>query len=137
MSWYQRGKTSLDFTEARDSEWHSGISWAVCKSGPCSRQKTPPPRFLQAGCPSCRPTNSQSTRQSPCPVFTNFLCMLPTMSVARCSYGSIAICYIFAVLWITCFYIIARNRGQNSDSVWSSIDLLLWHILKLTHRGQD
>jgi len=21
MSWYQKGKTNLDFTEARDSEW--------------------------------------------------------------------------------------------------------------------
>ena len=40
----------------------SGISWARCKSAPCSRQithaSTPPLCFLQAGCPSCRPTNS-------------------------------------------------------------------------------
>ena len=40
----------------------SGISWAVCKSAPRSRQiTTPVPHhscFLQAGCPSCRPTNS-------------------------------------------------------------------------------
>jgi len=40
----------------------SGISWAVYKSAPRSRQITtpapPPLRFLQAGCPSCRPTNS-------------------------------------------------------------------------------
>ena len=40
----------------------SGISWAICKSPPCSRQITmPAPHhsvFLQAGCPSCRPTNS-------------------------------------------------------------------------------
>ena len=39
-----------------------GISWAICKSAPCSRQITmPAPHrsvFLQAGCPSCRPTNS-------------------------------------------------------------------------------
>ena len=36
----------------------SGISWAICKSAPCSRQITMPvPHhsvFLQAGCPSCR-----------------------------------------------------------------------------------
>jgi len=31
-----------------------GISWAICKSAPCSRLLS----FLQAGCPSCRPTNS-------------------------------------------------------------------------------
>ena len=40
----------------------SGISWAICKSAPLSRQiTTPTPHrsvFLQAGCPSCRPTSS-------------------------------------------------------------------------------
>ena len=40
----------------------SGISWAICKSAPRSRQITMPvPHhsvFLRAGCPSCRPTNS-------------------------------------------------------------------------------
>ena len=39
----------------------SGIRWAVCKSAPRSRQLTTPApttQFLQAGCPSCRPTNS-------------------------------------------------------------------------------
>jgi len=39
----------------------SGISWAICKSAPHSRQITtlaPHHCFLQAGCPSCRPTNS-------------------------------------------------------------------------------
>jgi len=58
---YQKGKTNLDFTEARDSEWrwhHLGI----CKSAPRSRQNnhasTSPLSFLQAGCPFCRPTNS-------------------------------------------------------------------------------
>jgi len=40
----------------------SGISWTICMSAPRSRQiTTPAPHhsdFLQAGCPSCRPTNS-------------------------------------------------------------------------------
>ena len=39
----------------------SGIRWVVCKSAPRSRQTTTPAsttQFLQAGCPSCRPTNS-------------------------------------------------------------------------------
>ena len=40
----------------------SGISWDICKSAPLSRQiAMPAPHhsvFLQAGCPSCRPTNS-------------------------------------------------------------------------------
>jgi len=40
----------------------SGISWAICKSAPRSRQiTTPAPHhsvILQAGCLSCHPTNS-------------------------------------------------------------------------------
>ena len=40
----------------------SGIHWAVCKSAPFSRQTATPAHhhsvFLQAGCPSCHPTNS-------------------------------------------------------------------------------
>jgi len=61
VSWYQKDKTNLDFTEARDSEWQ----WhqlGICKSVPCNRQiTTPAPHrsvFLQAGCPSYHPTNS-------------------------------------------------------------------------------
>ena len=57
VSRYQKGKTNLDFTEASCSS----ISWAICKSAHRSRQITmPTPRhsFLQAGCPSCRPTDS-------------------------------------------------------------------------------
>jgi len=44
VSWYQKGKTNLDFNEARDSEWqwHQLGGWAVCKSAPCSRQTTTP-----------------------------------------------------------------------------------------------
>ena len=42
----------------------SGISWVICKSAPRSRQLTMPgPHhlfFLQAGCPSCCPTNGVS-----------------------------------------------------------------------------
>jgi len=60
VSWYQKGKTNLDLLK-QETVSGSGISWAVCKSAPCSRQKTTPAPhhcFLQAGCPSCRPTNS-------------------------------------------------------------------------------
>jgi len=41
VSRYQKGKTNLDFTEARDSEWQ----WhklGICKSAPCYRQITMP-----------------------------------------------------------------------------------------------
>ena len=72
VSRYQKGKTNLDFTEARDSEWQ----WhqlGMCKSAHRSRQiTTPAPQhsvFLQAGCPSCRPTNSVKALKAQ--LFTN------------------------------------------------------------------
>jgi len=61
VSWYQKGKTSLDFTEARDSElqWHQLGYMQVCTSLQADNHaSTPPLSFLQAGCPSCRPTNN-------------------------------------------------------------------------------
>jgi len=61
VSRYQKGKTNLDFTEARDSDWQwHQLSWAICKSAPRSRQphQHPTTLFLQPGCPSCRPTKS-------------------------------------------------------------------------------
>jgi len=61
VSRYQKGKTNLDFTEARDSEWrwHQLGHMQVCTSLQTDNQaSTPPLSFLQAGCPSCRPTNS-------------------------------------------------------------------------------
>jgi len=63
VSRYQKSKTNLDFTGARDSEWqwHQLGHMQVCTS-PRSRQITmPAPHhsvFLQDGCPSCHPTNS-------------------------------------------------------------------------------
>jgi len=57
----QKGKTNLDFTEARDSErqWHQLGHMQVSTSLQTDNHaSTPPLSFLQAGCPSCRPTNS-------------------------------------------------------------------------------
>jgi len=61
VSRYQKGKTNLDFTEARDSEWqwHQLGYIQVCTSLQTDNHATTPPLcFLQAGCPSCSPTNS-------------------------------------------------------------------------------
>jgi len=58
---YQNGKINLDFTEATDSEWH----WhqlghmQVCTSLQTDNHaSTSPLSFLQAGCPTCRPTDN-------------------------------------------------------------------------------
>jgi len=61
VSRYQKGKTNLDFTEARHSEWqwHQLGHMQICTSLQRDNHvSTPPLSFLQAGCPSCRPTNS-------------------------------------------------------------------------------
>jgi len=61
VSRYQKGKTNLDFTEARDSEWqwHQLEHMQVCTLLQTDNHaSTLPLSFLQAGCPSCRPTNS-------------------------------------------------------------------------------
>jgi len=61
VNWYQKGKTNLDFTEARDSEWqwHQLGHMQVCTSLQTDNHaNTLPLSFLQARCPSCHPTNS-------------------------------------------------------------------------------
>jgi len=60
VSQYQKGKTNLDFTEARDSEWQwhqvgrKSVPHSILITMPAPHHSV----FLQAGCPSCRPTNS-------------------------------------------------------------------------------
>jgi len=63
VSRYQKGKTNVDLNEARDSEWqwHQLGHMQVCTSLHTDNHASTPPvttKFLQAGCPSCRPTNS-------------------------------------------------------------------------------
>jgi len=57
VSRYQKGKTNLDITEARDSEWqwHQQVCTSLQTDNHAS---TTPLSFLLAGCPSCHPTNS-------------------------------------------------------------------------------
>jgi len=54
-------QANLDFTEASDSvwQWHPLGHMQVCSSLQTDNHtSTPPLSYLQAGCPSCRPTNS-------------------------------------------------------------------------------
>ena len=60
---YQKSKTNLDLTEARDS----GISWAICKSAPCSRQIIMPAAhhsvfYRPDALPAAQPTVSKHCR---------------------------------------------------------------------------
>jgi len=61
VSRYQKGKTNLDFTEVRDSEWQWNLldHMQVCTSLQTDNHAIIPPlSFLQDGYPSCRPTDS-------------------------------------------------------------------------------
>jgi len=61
----------------------SGISWAICKSAPRSRQTTTPPlSFLQAGCPSCHPTNSVKALKAPLSTYQSIL-----LCYLECTHG--------------------------------------------------
>ena len=61
MSRYQKGKTNLDFTWSKRHEWqwHELGHMQVCTSLQTDNHaSTSLLSFLQAVCPSCRPTNS-------------------------------------------------------------------------------
>ena len=72
VSRYQKGKTNLDFTEARDSEWqwHQLGHMQVCKSAPCSRQTTTPAPhhsvfYRPDALTAAQPTASKHWRHTP------------------------------------------------------------------------
>jgi len=67
VSRYQKDKTNLDFTEARDSEWQwhqLGRMQVFTSLQTDNHSSTPPLSILQAECPSCRPTNSVKAQHS-------------------------------------------------------------------------
>jgi len=68
VSQYQKGKTNLDFTGARDSEWqwyqlgHMQVCTSLQSDNHASTSLL---GFLQTRCPSCRPTNSVKALKAP------------------------------------------------------------------------
>ena len=75
MSRYQKGKTNLDSTEARDCEWqwHQLGHMQVCTSLQTDNHaSTPPLSFFTGRCPSCRPTNSVKALRENCLMSGNF-----------------------------------------------------------------
>ena len=66
VSRYQKGKTNLDFTEARDSEcqWHQLGHMQVCTLLQTDNHaSTPPLRFFTDALPAAQPTASKPWRQ--------------------------------------------------------------------------
>jgi len=76
VSRYQKGKTNLDFIEARDSEWQwHQLRHASLHLDPADNHASIPPlSFLQAGCPSCRPTNSVKALKAAVDIINEIFC---------------------------------------------------------------
>ena len=97
----------------------SGISWAICKPAPRSKQITmPAPHhsvFLQAGCPSCRPTNSVKALKA-------FCLSEPLMRISGRT-GGVFIAAEFNISAPTYFPRIAykpRHRRHKPQHVWAA-----------------
>jgi len=81
-SQYQKGKTNLDFTEARDSEWHwhqLGHMHVCTLLQTDNHARTPPVSFLQAGCPSAPNQQHQITEGNS--TEGNLIYLLITMNI--------------------------------------------------------
>jgi len=90
VSQYYKGKTNLDFTEARDSEWqwHQQGRMQVCTSLQTDNHaSTSLLSFLQAGCPSCRPTNSVKAPKARIYWITILHITSTTISLSSCLTG--------------------------------------------------
>jgi len=61
VSWYQRGKTNLDFTEARDSEWqwHQWGHMQVCNSLQTDNHASVSVFYTPDAFPAAQPTASK------------------------------------------------------------------------------
>jgi len=61
VSQYQKGKTNLDFTEARDSEWqwHQLGHMQVCTPLQTDNHASTPPLFMPDALPAAQPTVSK------------------------------------------------------------------------------
>jgi len=67
VSRYQKGKTNLDFTEARDSEWQwhqLGYMQVYTLLQTDNHANTSPLCFIQAGYPSCHPRPNQQCQST-------------------------------------------------------------------------
>jgi len=64
VSWYQKGKTNLDFTEARDSEWqwHQLGRMQVCTLTD-NHASTPPLKFFTGRMPFLPPNQQRQNTE--------------------------------------------------------------------------
>ena len=86
---------------------------------------TPPLSFLQAGCPSCRPTNSVKALKAPIQYnqsMNNTMSLNVQRIIYKLSYGWQRVCCSASKQNVA-------NKGESS--VWQSLVLLGWHLQQL------
>ena len=68
VSWYQKGKTNLDFTGARDSEWqwHQLGHMQVCTSLQTDNHASTPPLFFTGRMPFLLPNQQRQSSEGNC-----------------------------------------------------------------------
>ena len=79
VSRYQKGKTNLDFTEARDSEWqwHQLGHMQVCTSLQTDNHaRTPPLSFFTGRMPFLPPNQQRQSTEAICLLFKKACCFL-------------------------------------------------------------
>ena len=132
VGWYQSDKINLDFTEARDSEWqwHQLGHMQVCTSLQADNHaSTPPLSFLQAGRPSCCPTNSvkalkANATYSHCTlkiqkiIFSNKLSLVFLLTSGQ---------HLISSNWI---YLCAIEKFSLCSPMNSQNELLYTHVMK-------
>ena len=122
VSWYQKGKTNLDFTEARDSEWqwHQLGYMQVCTSLQSDNHaSTPPLSFFTGRMPFLRPNQQrQSTEGSELHLVSHSV----TETEQCCIFFGFS--FIYCVLSIFCLYkvrgCVVNLVGHGSVFVWVS-----------------
>ena len=110
----------------------SDISWAICKSAPRSRQITAPAlhysSFVQAGCPSCRPTNSvkalkaQSTEGTVESAIQNVEYYICTVKYLQCFVAVVCLC---CMMHSACQKILLQLTRLFWGDIWQIL-LKLW-----------
>ena len=133
VSRYQKGKTDLDFTEARVSEWQWNQlgRMQVCNSLQTDNHtSTPPLSFLQAGCPSCRPTNSVKAlkaRQTNYILMYNFTTYYTTKTYKiQLKHNGLNTVLIIISIHVTQFVSVQHAKYLSSFIKWSygSVNIL-------------
>ena len=116
VSQYQKGKTNLDFTEARDSEWqwHQLDHMQVCTSLQADNHATTQPlSFLQARCPSCRPTNSVKALKAKCEIiWSNQV----TQNIYTSLFVKFYICHIWSLAPNTKEFICSNETAKKGET---------------------